>query len=80
MSYIFEVYYQAPADSKKETALLECISELGGRLDNREGPNGNFQGSICLTYEFDNFEQAAVAAERLRQQGEHVEGPQYYGQ
>ena len=36
-------------------------------------------GSVCLTYEFDNLEQAEVAAELLRQLGEYVEGPVDYG-
>ncbi len=80
MSYMFEVYYKPPADPKKETTLLEYVSELGGRLDYREAANVELQGSICLTYEFDDLDKAAVAAKCLRQQGEFVEGPQDYGQ
>lgn len=76
---MFEVYYRPPADPKKESALLEWIARLGGHLDYREEPNGNSQGTICLTYEFEDIEQATRAAECLRQQGEHVEGPQDYG-
>jgi len=79
VSYMFEVYYQPPVDPEKETALLERVAKLGGRLDYREEPNRHPQGSVCLTYEFDDFEQAATAAECLRQQGEYVEGPQDYG-
>ncbi len=79
MSYALEVYYRPPADPNKETALLVCIAELGGRLDYREEPNGKPRESICLTYEFDDFDQAAAAAECLRQRGEYVEGPQDYG-
>jgi hypothetical protein len=79
MSYMLELYYKPPADPAKETALLKCVSELGGRLDYREDSDGKPEQSICLTYEFDEFDQAEAAAERLRQQGEHVEGPQDYG-
>jgi hypothetical protein len=79
VSYIFEVYYKPPVDLKKETSLLERVTKFGGRLDYREEPNNIPSGSICLTYEFEDPDQAAVAAECLRQQGEHVEGPQDYG-
>lgn len=79
MTYMFEVYYKAPPDPKKEAALLERISKLGGRLDYREEPQGHVAASICLTYEFDRQDQAEAAAESLRRQGEHVEGPQDYG-
>ncbi len=74
MTYMFEVYYQAPPDPKKEAALLERISKLGGRLDYREEPRDDGAASVCLTYEFDRLEQAEAAAESLRRQGEHVEG------
>jgi hypothetical protein len=74
MAYIFEVYYKPPTDSKKEAALTESVSKLGGRLDCREDPDGI--GSICLTYEFDGLAQA----EALRQQGMLVEGPVDYGE
>jgi hypothetical protein len=79
MSYALEVYYKPPADPTKESALLKCVAELGGRLDYREEPNGEPHEGICLTYEFEDLEQAEAAAERLRQRGEHVEGPQDYG-
>ena len=36
-------------------------------------------GGVCLTYEFDDFELAAKAADTLRQLGEQVEGPVDYG-
>jgi hypothetical protein len=80
VSYVFEVYYKSPADPKREYALLEQVSELGGRLDYREEPKSEPRGSICLTYEFDDSEQAAAAVESLRKQGEYVEGPQDYGE
>jgi hypothetical protein len=75
---MFEVYYKAPADPKKEAALLQRIAPLGGRLDFREEPQDDTAASVCLTYEFDRLEQAEKAAEALRRQGEHVEGPQDY--
>lgn len=79
MSYMFEVYYKAPADLRKESALLHCVTSLGGRLDYREEAKSEPQRSICLSYEFDDFDLAVAAVERLRKQGEHVEGPQDYG-
>lgn len=80
VSYMFEVYYKPSADPKKEIALLERVSKLGGRLDYREEPKSEPYGSICLTYEFEDYERAAAAVECLQQQGEYVEGPQDYGQ
>jgi hypothetical protein len=74
---MFEVYYKAPADPKKEAALRQRVCELGGRLDYRE--EGQDNAAVTLTYEFDQLEQAEAAAESLRRQGEHVEGPQDYG-
>jgi hypothetical protein len=77
MSYIFEVYYKPPPDPKEEAALMESVLKLGGRLDYREDPDGI--GGICLTFEFDRLDRADAAAEGLRQQGVHVEGPVDYG-
>ncbi|MBI4531186.1 MAG: hypothetical protein HY709_06645 [Candidatus Latescibacteria bacterium] len=79
MSYMFEVYYKVPPDMKKEAALTDQVLSLGGRLSYRENPEANSRGSVCLTYEFDNLEQAEIAAELLRQLGEYVEGPADYG-
>ena len=79
MTYMFEVYYKAPVDPKKEAVLQERVCELGGRLDYREEAQDNAFASVTLTYEFDHLEQAEAAAESLRRQGEHVEGPQDYG-
>ncbi len=79
MSFMFEVYYRPPEDPQKETALTARVSNLGGRLSYREAPENEGQGSVCLTYEFDDHDQAAVAARVLREQGEHVEGPMDYG-
>jgi hypothetical protein len=75
---MFEVYYRSPADSRKEATLTARVANLGGRLSYREGPENSAE-NVCLTYEFDGQDQAEVAAEALRAQGEHVEGPADYG-
>jgi hypothetical protein len=79
MSFMFEVFYKPPANPVKESAVTSRVKALGGRLDYREDPDENALGGVCLTYEFDDFELAARAAEALRQLGEHVEGPVDYG-
>jgi hypothetical protein len=79
MSFMFEVCYRPPADAPREAALTRQIAALGGRLDFREEPNGQALGGVCLTYEFDDLESARVAAQKLREQGEYVEGPVDYG-
>jgi hypothetical protein len=79
MSFMFEVYYRRPVDGRKEAALTTRVSSLGGRLSYREAPEGQASGSICLTYEFEDREKAEAAAQSLRAQGEHVEGPVDYG-
>jgi hypothetical protein len=79
MSIMFEVYYKAPLDLRKETKLAIQISKLGGHLTFREDPDEYGSASVCLTYEFNDLFLAETAAESLRQQGEHVEGPVDYG-
>jgi hypothetical protein len=79
MSFMFEVYYQAPADRKREARLTDQVGPFGGRLDFREEPEST-KGTVCLTYEFDLLDRAEAAAEMLRQAGEHVEGPVDYGE
>jgi hypothetical protein len=79
MSFMFEVYYKPPADPVKEAGLTKRVASLGGRLDYREDAQEDGLGGVCLTYEFDDFEMAAKAADELRQVGEHVEGPVDYG-
>jgi hypothetical protein len=76
MSYMFEVYYKPPANPTKEAALTSRVVTLGGRLDYRE--DATEHTGVCLTYEFDDPDKAAKAAESLRQLGEHVEGPMDY--
>ena len=79
MSFMFEVYYRPPADPPKETALTDRVARLGGLLSYREIPGENDSGGVCLTYEFDDREQAEAAAQVLRALGEYVEGPVDYG-
>lgn len=79
MSFMFELYYSPPADPGKETQVTERVCALGGRFDYREEAGAEGRSGICLTYEFDTWEQAEQAAAALRRQGEHVEGPVDYG-
>lgn len=79
MSFMFEVYYKPPTNSLKEAAITDRMAALGGRLDFREDADERGQEGVCLTYEFEELELAAKAAEVLRQLGEHVEGPTDYG-
>lgn len=79
MSFAFEVLYKPPPDSVKETQLTESIRRFGGRLDFREEPPAGGTGAIVLTYDFDDYELALKAAEEIRKQGGHIEGPYDYG-
>ena len=78
MSYMFEVYYNAPANPTKEAAITNRVAGLGGRLDYRE--DATEHTGICLTFEFDDHEKAMKAAIALREFGEHVEGPMDYAE
>jgi hypothetical protein len=80
MSVMFEVLYKSPSDPRRESIISESVGKFGGRLTYREEPDGVGAGPICLTYEFNGFEEAQEAAARLRSQGEHVEGPMEYGE
>jgi hypothetical protein len=79
MSFMFEVYYKPPANPAKEAVITDRVLTLGGRLDFREEGDEHGLGGVCLTYEFENLESAARAADVLRGLGEHVEGPVEYG-
>jgi hypothetical protein len=79
MSFMFEVLYKAPPDTRREAAILESVSQFGGSLSCREEPDGIEAGPICLTYEFDDLQMAEQAASCLRLRGEHIEGPADYG-
>jgi len=79
MSVMLEVSYKAPFDKNREVALSEKLSRMGGRLTFREESPGTEGGPVCLTFEFDVADRAQEAADRLRSQGEHVDGPMDYG-
>jgi hypothetical protein len=79
MSFMFEVYYNAPIDETREIRITEQVKKLGGRLDYREGPNTHGPNWIVLTFDFDDFDTALAAADLLRTQGERVDGPYNYG-
>jgi hypothetical protein len=76
---MFEVFYSLPPNKSKEGAVAETVASFGGRLGYRESINGDKTAAVCLSFEFDNLEQAEAAATLLRGQGEHVEGPMEYG-
>jgi hypothetical protein len=75
MSFMFEIYYKAPVDRSREATLTTQASRFGGKLDYQEE-----EGTVCLTYEFEDLAKAEAAAALLRRSGEHVEGPQDYGE
>lgn len=79
MSFMFEVLYRSPTDARREAAISESVSRLGGNLTCREEPDAGGAGPVCLTYEFDDRNVADHAATCLRSLGEHVEGPVEYG-
>jgi len=79
MSFMFELLYKSPTDTRRETAISESVSQFGGSLTCREEPDVIGAGPVCLTYEFDDLDVAEQAASCLRSRGEHVEGPVDYG-
>ena len=77
---MFEVYYRRPRDYEREERLTAQLTALGGRLDYwEESEIPGVCSYICLTYEFDDWLKAENSADILRRQGEHVKGPQEYG-
>jgi hypothetical protein len=80
-TYKIEVFYNGSngRNPDKEAQIATTMASLHGRLDFWEGPEpGSLMQAICLTYEFDDEDNAAEAAEKLRRSGEHVEGPCEY--
>ena len=77
MLFMFEVYCRSSKDEVREKMLTEQVAGLGGKLEFLElhGPTGE---AVCLTFGFGNKETANQAAEVLRLQNEHVEGPYDY--
>jgi hypothetical protein len=75
---MFEVYYRAPEDANKESDLSVAVARFGGRLSFKECRGEPQCASVCLTYEFADRAGAEIAANAMRQLGEHVEGPVDY--
>ena len=72
---MFEVYYNPPVNPAKESALTNRVVSMGGKLDYRE--DATEHTGVCLTFEFDDHEKAARAAETLRQLGEGMDYAAY---
>jgi hypothetical protein len=79
MSFMFEVLYKSPSDTRREAVISESVGQFGGSLTSREEPDVAGVGPVCLTFEFDDPRVAEQAASCLRSLGEHVEGPVDYG-
>jgi hypothetical protein len=73
---MIEVQYRKPADPDRERAIWACVSNYDGEVMYREDDSTE---SICLTVEFPSWETAQDASSKLRESGEHVEGPMDYG-
>jgi hypothetical protein len=71
-----EVMYRKPVNSARELAITSCISNFDGQITFREADTGE---TVCLTIEFPSYETAEAATSKLRESGEHVEGPMDYG-
>lgn len=76
MSVMIEIYYRKPDDPKRELKIMSCVSDCDGKVTYREDDSVE---SICLTAEFASWEMAQAACVKLRESGEHVEGPTEYG-
>lgn len=76
MSVMIEVHYKKPENAEREQAISSCVSEYDGEVTYREDDNVE---SVCLTIEFPNWKRAEDASSKLRETGEHVEGPMDYG-
>jgi hypothetical protein len=73
-----DVYYRPPRTHSRETELTKQVGALGGCFHywyEGDAPEAKY---ICLTYGFDDRAAGEVAAEFLRRQGWHVEGPTAY--
>ena len=79
MSFYIEVYYASPKDIDREKRISKIASDVGGQLTFWDKSASDASRAICLTYEFANLSAATKAADRMRNIGEHVEGPADYG-
>lgn len=75
MDTMIEFYYEKPEDQAREKRLSALAEKYGGRLTFKESGMPN---TICLTIEFENWEQAVEVADMLRSGGDHIEGPCSY--
>ena len=80
MSFAIDVYYGIPQDDQREERIARHIKRYGGVLSYRDLPRSTDSNAICLTFEFQNQEDANRAAGAIREQGEHVEGAYDYGE
>lgn len=76
MSKMIEVFYPKPPDFEREQAIAAGAAGFGGKVTCRED---DAEESICLTIEFADWDSAEKACAKLQALGEHVEGPQEYG-
>jgi hypothetical protein len=76
MSVKIEVIYGKPSNCEREREIAACASRFGGVVTFREDDTAD---SICLTIEFADREAAERAISKIRDSGEHVEGPADYG-
>lgn len=79
MSFMFEVIYRAPMDEQKNKLINGIVAAYGGVLDCIEEPEPHGPSSVILTYEFNSYDQAFTAANKLRELGFKVDGPYDYG-
>ena len=77
MTFMFEVYCGPDTDAERQQWMTEEVAKFGGWFDCREEPTEYVRG-VVLTYEFNDEESASNAANYLRTQGYHVEGPGTY--
>ena len=81
VSVMLEVLYRSPRDSKREANIESMLAAFGGNLTYREEPvKPEDNQTVCLTYEFSQRQSAELAASKLREVGEHVQGPMDYGE
>lgn len=76
MSAMIEIFYRKPVDATHEQKIISIVTNHEGSVTYKEDDT---QESICLTAEFDSWENAIAATATLRKIGEYVEGPADYG-
>lgn len=75
MATMIELYYERPEDPAKEMHAIGLAEQYGGRLTCKETDLPN---TLCLTIEFETWDQAVEVADELRAAGVHIEGPCFY--